>query len=53
MIGNKGLFIVCCCSHCFIRVLNLVLALLFSTLCPSFAIILMGKRELNCLPDDL
>ena len=35
----------------FVGVLCLVLALLFSTLCPSsFAIILMGKREL--LPCD-
>ena len=34
----------------FLRVLCLVLVLLFSTLCPfSFAIILMGKRELVAL----
>ena len=37
-------FIVNCCTHC------LVLVLLFSTLClSSFAIILMGKRELIAL----
>ena len=42
----------------FVGVLCSVLTLLFSTLCPpSFAIILMVKRELvayfNCLPDVL
>ena len=38
----------------FVGILCLVIALLFSTLCPSFAIVLMRERNwllyFNCLP---